>query len=93
MSATPIPTTLPITIKVPGKFWYDHKDRGCSETAEVVKYGKTLVTVTLDEEAWRDLYSDAEYYAEQDSDVWAGDYRGLISSAKATLRRMTAVIA
>lgn len=80
-----------ITMKVPARFWYDHKERGCSETAEVLHYGKQLVTVVLDEEAWKDLYSDAEYYATQETSVWAADYRGLIASAKATVRRMTEV--
>lgn len=81
------------TLNVPAKFWHDHKDRGNSGSAQVVGYGKSLVTVILDDEAWRDLYSDADYYAGQDSGVWAGDYRGLIASAKATLRRMNEVAA
>lgn len=83
---------MSVTLQIPAKFWDDHHiGRGCSETAIVIKENKQLVTVELDDEAWGDLYSDASYYAEQDGSVWASDFRGLISSAKATLRRMNAV--
>ena len=79
---------FPITIQVAPRFWYDHKDRGCSPTAEVIKYTDKNVTVLLDETAWADLYSDAEYYGGSDSNWFAGDYRGIVASARATLARM-----
>jgi hypothetical protein len=82
---------FPITISVAPRFWYDHKDRGCSPTAEVIKYTEKNVTVLLDEQAWSDLYSDAEYYGGSDGNWFGGDYRGLVASARSTLRKMQSV--
>jgi hypothetical protein len=77
-------------VTLPLKFWSDHKNRGCSESAIELKRNKVYVTVELDEESWGDIYSDAEYYAtftsidpEAEADIIA-----LIPSAKATFKRL-----
>jgi hypothetical protein len=77
-------------VTLPLKFWSDHRNRGCSESAVELKRNKVFVTVRLDTEAWRDIYSDAEYYAtftstdpEAEADIIA-----FIPSAKATLKRL-----
>lgn len=90
MTESRYPAEYPIQVVIPTLFWRDHFDRAENDTAEVVKAGERLTTVILDEAAWANLYSDADYYASQDNDVWAGDYRGLINSARTTLKRMTA---
>jgi len=48
-------------VTLPLKFWSDHKNRGCSESAVEIKRNKVYVTVELDDEAWQDIYSDAGY--------------------------------
>lgn len=77
-------------IVLPLKFWKDHTNRGCSQTAVELKRNKVYVTVQFDEESWNDICSDAEYYAtftstdpEAESDMIA-----MIPSAKATLKRL-----
>lgn len=77
-------------VVLPLKFWKDHTNRGCSQTAVELKRNKVYVTVQLDEESWSDICSDAEYYAtfistdpEAESDMIA-----MIPSAKATLKRL-----
>jgi hypothetical protein len=83
---------MKITISVPTLFWNDHYDR-CGEEgkAKVIKRGSKLTTVQLDQAAWDNLLGDADYYATQDFGVWGSDLRGLIGSARTTLRRMQAV--
>lgn len=78
------------TIKIPPRFYQDHKARDCGQSGVVVKRTKTYVIVELDQEAWDDLYSDADYYGADNSDGWFDDsgMRGIISSARATLRVM-----
>jgi hypothetical protein len=41
-------------VTLPLKFWTDHKNRGCSESAVELKRNKVYVTVQLDDEAWDD---------------------------------------
>ncbi len=81
-----------ITIQIPTLFWNDHYER-CGEegVAEIIKRGDRLTTVRLDDEAWDNLLGDADYYGTQDFSVWGSDLRGLVASARATLRRMKAV--
>jgi hypothetical protein len=83
---------MSVTMKVPALFWHDHKGRGFGATALMVKDGKGLVEVNLDEPAWNDLYSDASFYAASDSHWFTGDYRGIVASAKTTIRRMDALV-
>jgi hypothetical protein len=46
------------------------------------------VTVELDEESWKDIYSDAEFYATYDAEYGEEDMKALKSSAIATLKRL-----
>lgn len=78
----------PVTIQLPATFWDDHRERDCSETAVELKRSARLVTVELDAESWADIYSDAKHYGTSNPSHFDGDYRGLIQSAKATLRRL-----
>jgi hypothetical protein len=77
-------------VTLPLKFWSDHRYRGCSESAVELKRNKVYVTVQLDDEAWQDIYSDADYYATYKStDPEAeADLVALIPSAKATFKRL-----
>ena len=80
----------PVTIELPLKFWTDHKNRECSPSSIELKRNKVYVTVQLDEEAWSDIYSDAEYHAtfkSEDPEAEA-DTVALVDSAKATLKRL-----
>lgn len=81
----------PITIQLPATFWDDHIERDCSPTAVEIKRSARLVTVQLDAEAWADIYSDAKYYGNADLRWFDSEYRGLLQSAKATLRRLEQV--
>jgi hypothetical protein len=77
-------------VTLPLKFWSDHTNRGCSESAVEIKRNKVYVTVELDDAAWQDIYSDAEYYATftSHSPESEADMIALIPSAKVTLRRL-----
>ncbi len=79
-----------VVVTLPLKFWSDHRNRGCSESAVELKRNKVYVTVQLDDEAWQDIYSDAEYYAtykSEDPEAEA-DIVALVESAKSTFRRL-----
>jgi hypothetical protein len=82
----------PVTIELPLKFWLDHKNRDCSPSSIESKRNKIYVTVQLDEEAWSDIYSDAEFYATYfDNRRRTEDEAMMVeleSSAKATLKRL-----
>ena len=79
-------------ITLPLKFWTDHRNRGCSESAIELKRNKVYVTVQLDDEAWDDIYSDADFYATYfDNCRRTEDEQSMVdleSSAKATLKRL-----
>lgn len=74
-------------VKIPAKFYWDHTYRDLPETgrSELVKQTKSYVVVRLDEDAERDLLTDAAYYA--DGSTNAG-MPGLASSARATLKAL-----
>lgn len=83
----------PVTIELPLKFWLDHKNRDCSPSSIELKRNKVYVTVQLDEEAWSDIYSDAEFYATyfENGNRRTEDEASMVElegSAKATLRRL-----
>ena len=77
------------SIKIPKRFYDDHRFRDCGQSGIKVKETATYYIVELDQEAWDDLYSDADYYGmdNPDEDLWA-NYRGVILSARATLKVM-----
>ena len=77
-----------VQVRLPARFYEDHVARDLP-SGVVVKRLAREVDVRLDREALDDLRSDAEHYATEPS------YRtydpGLVSSAKATLRRLVGV--
>lgn len=86
--------TAMVTVRVPKAFVNDHDDRGLIErglAAATVKATKAGYTLDLTPEEFSELLSDARYYAEQGCEVFGWEYRGLISSAKATVKAMEKV--
>lgn len=79
------------TYQVPTMFVLDHLNR-CDDCYEnpikVVKQGKLLSTVELDETTYQDLKSDAEVYAELRNNAEYQEMPGLINSAISTLKRL-----
>ena len=80
------------TYRLPPAFWYDHHvNRECSRSAVVERETKSYVIVTLDEEAFKDLRSDADYYVETAAaGAFDAGVGGLVASARATLKRLDA---
>lgn len=82
-------------LTVPGIFWRDHIDRCADHPGERIVIGSEdsrRVVVELDDEALKNLRSDADYYS--DGVVFAGEtqaYRSLINSARATVRALARV--
>lgn len=76
-------------IKIPRRFYDDHRYRECGQSGVIVRKTKTYYLVELDQEAWDDLYSDADYYGDDSvsEDLWE-QYRGVVLSARATLKVM-----
>lgn len=87
------------TYIVPARFWEDHVDRGCRcdercpsrEAHDAEGYG------TRTSRGWRvelsdldrdELLSDARHYVEMGTASYGPEMIGLISSARATLRRL-----
>jgi len=77
------------TIKIPKRFYDDHRSRECGQTGKILKEYSSHYLVELDETAWDDLYSDADYYGTDGpgGDFWE-NYRGVVLSARATLKIM-----
>jgi hypothetical protein len=74
-----------VQLTPPPRFWEDHMER-CGEhpgSRIVVKSTRSRVTVRLDEEAFANLKSDADHYA---NDGTGAAPRGLCISAATTLR-------
>ena len=76
-------------IKIPQRFYDDHRYRECGQSGKILKKYASHYLVELDQEAWDDLYSDADYYGmdNPDEDLWQ-NYRGVVLSARATLKVM-----
>ena len=77
-----------VTVKIPALFYKDHLNRGCGQTGkELGKVGLNQVLVSLDDEAFKDLLSDADCYADMKNS--REDYsanRALVDSAIRTLK-------
>ena len=73
-------------VKVPPRFYWDHVSRDLP-AGTVVSETRSYVRVDLDQSEFEELISDANHYAYS---MGAGgfDDRGLIASARATLRRL-----
>jgi hypothetical protein len=74
-----------MNIKLPKKFYADHRARECGQTGKIVSSTKNYYIVELDQIALDDLIGDALYYIEC-ADMFDPRLPALVSSAKATLR-------
>ncbi len=74
-----------IEIRIPSRFYYDHKDRDLPAGEAIKDYanGQTLIRATESEIA--EILDDAEFYVEIAPEL-DSSYFGLIQSAKATVR-------
>lgn len=91
---TPDTTTSTVTVKLPPRFYDDHRSRDCGSTGRVVRAVKSYTVVELDSVAYDDLLSDAECYAEgYGYTAYDGDpfMLAIVRSAVATLKRLRAV--
>lgn len=77
-----------VTVLVPAKFWWDHYNRDLDDTSRVVKGSGHRVLLEMNPAAIAELASDADYYATGFTGEDAADLRGLIASAKATLKAL-----
>lgn len=78
-------------MKLPARFYLDHRARDCGESGKIVHSTKNYVIVELDSAALDDLLSDADYYASLDrkdfldrEDFQAN--KGVCLSARATVK-------
>ena len=81
-------------VKVPKTFVGDHDSRGLMErglASAVVKKTKAGYTLSLTPEEFRELLDDARYYAEGGCEVFGWEYRGLVASARATVKALEKV--
>lgn len=88
MTSYRIPT---VQLDIPARFYEDHRGRDCGETGIVVKRLASKVRVQLDRTAYDDLLSDAEHYAGDGMSEWWDEGRGVILSARATVKALRAV--
>jgi hypothetical protein len=74
-----------IEIRIPSRFYYDHKNRDLPSGEAIKDYanGQTLIRATQSEIT--EILDDANFYIEIASDL-EPEYFGLIQSAKATVR-------
>lgn len=75
---------------VPATFYLDHLGRDCGQTGKIIRETQTRITVELDDEAYKDLFSDADYYwdCRHDLDMCRP---AIIQSAKRTLDVLTSM--
>jgi hypothetical protein len=79
---------MKLTVTLPIKFWRDHTNRGCSQSAIEINCNKVFVTVQLDCEAFLDILSDAEFYATYKCEEGEEGIKEFQASARATLKRL-----
>lgn len=72
-------------MKIPTRFYLDHRARECGATGKVVSSNKNYVIVEFDSIALDDLVSDATYYASFTREDFA-ENKGVCLSARATLK-------
>lgn len=87
-------TAALIEFTAPERFWQDHCDRSddldALQEAEVRGTSKGIV-VRLTPDQLSELESDAEFYADMGVSEFGWEYAGLISSARATVKRIKAL--
>lgn len=77
-------------LRLPPRFFEDHMSRDCEDAAQIATADRTVelretskaVIVEMSHAGIAELWSDADYYASE----MGGNYPGLASSARATLR-------
>lgn len=79
-----------VIVKLPVRFYEDHQARDCGSTGIVLQERKSFTEVSLDSVAYDDLHSDCTYYNTFTGDDYAWN-RGLVLSARATLKRLNDV--
>lgn len=80
-----------ITVTLPLRFYFDHVARDLPSGRLISRTDRT-VRVELDRDAYLDLLSDAQHYSGDAMAEFSADGGlGLISSARATVRRLLAV--
>lgn len=80
------PETMTSTFDIPPAFYWDHVYRDLPGGI-VIKETKRYVRVQLTDEERSEILSDARHYASP-SMGYAADYPGLVSSARATIKRL-----
>lgn len=78
-----------VTVKIPPAFYDDHVSRDLPAGTETHRTRK-VVTVDLDAAELAELRSDAQHYADSAEEYWQ-DHRGLVISARATLRALEGI--
>lgn len=73
-------------MKIPAKFYLDHRARDCGESGKIVRSTKNYVIVELDPAALDDLIGDADYYADMVGFDEYQENKGVCLSAIATLK-------
>jgi hypothetical protein len=74
---------------LPPRFYDDHVSRGLP-AGEFIKRTARYVRVRLDDNAYADLLSDARFYMDCGDPTLIAENPGLVASARATVRRLTA---
>ena len=80
---------MTITRRVPAKFFDDHCDRDLGEGTTIIAKKSNGYMVEFTPQALAELKSDADYYATGFNYGDASEIRGLIASARATLKALT----
>ena len=78
-------------VKVPRVFVDDHDNRDLMErglASAVVKETKAGYTLSLTPEEFSELLDDARYYAEGGCEMFGWENRGLVASARATVKAL-----
>jgi len=72
--------------KLPARFTQDHIERDLLDDERVVRWTREHAFVALTDDEWCEFESDADYYATGTG--FHPEYRGLIASARATLKAL-----
>ena len=79
------------TYKVPTLFLNDHLNRcdDCYENPiQVIAKGSLISIVSLDESTYKDLFSDADYYASLFGTADYAENKSIVDSAMKTIKRL-----
>ena len=76
-----------IMIELPPAFYDDHVDRALP-AGTLVGANRNGYKIRCTEEELREIYSDAKHYADMGTNELGLEYLGLVTSARATVRRI-----